>query len=62
MRQPAAHHHAVELAGQVQIVGLAALAAQQDRVLYARDWLADSEYLVHQECGVERRFHAESGL
>ena len=34
-RHPAAHHDAVKLARAVQVVGIAALAAQQDRVFLA---------------------------
>ena len=57
MRHPAAYHDAVELAGAVQIVGIAAFAAQQHRVFLPRDRLADGKFLVHQQRGVERRIH-----
>ena len=57
VRHPAAHHDAVELAGAIQVVGIAALTAQQHRVLLARDRLADGKFLVHQQCWVERRIH-----
>jgi hypothetical protein len=57
MRHPAAHHDTIELTGQVQIIGIAALATQQDRILLARDRLADGKLFVHQERGIKRRIH-----
>lgn len=62
VRKSAAHHHAIESAGEVQIVGIAALAAQQDRILLARYGLADGKFRVCQERGVERRIHQGFGL
>ena len=42
----AADHHRVGLAGKLDVVGVAALAAHQDRILGAHDRLADAE--LHQ--------------
>ena len=49
VRHPAAHHHRVELVRPVQIVGVAALAAQQHRVFLARHRLSDCEFLGRQQ-------------
>ena len=45
VRVAAAHHHRVGLAGQADVVGIVALAAQQHRVLGARHRLADGKFL-----------------
>jgi len=56
MRLAAADHHGIGLAGQVDVVGVASLAAQQLRVLGARHGLADPE--LHQgKTGVVERVH-----
>ena len=57
MRNPASHHNAVELIGLVEIIGVAAFATQQDRILLAGDRLANGKLLIHQERGIERRIH-----
>jgi hypothetical protein len=41
---PAAHHDAVELVRPVQVVGVAAFAAQQHRILFPRHRLPDGEF------------------
>ena len=51
VRDAAAHHHGVGLAREVDVVGIAAAAAQESRILHARHGLADTEF--HQgEFGV----------
>ena len=57
VRHAAAHHHAVELAGQVEVVGVAALAAQQHRIFLARHRLANGEPLGRQEIVIKWCVH-----
>jgi len=62
MRDATAHHHAVQLAGTVQVIRIAAFAAQQHRVFLARHRLTDGEFFIcrrvgRQRGGVERRIH-----
>jgi hypothetical protein len=58
MRHPAAHHHAIELVRQVQIVGIAAFATEQDRVFLARYRLADGKFRAVEQRWVERCVHS----
>ena len=44
MRDAAAHDHRIGLAGELDVVGVAALAAHQHRILGARHRLADAEF------------------
>ena len=56
VRDAAAHHHGIGLAREVDVVGIAAAAAQESRILHARHGLADTEF--HQgELGVVVRVH-----
>jgi hypothetical protein len=45
-----ADHHSVSLAGPAEIVGVAAFAANQFRILAAADRLADAEF-GQRKCG-----------
>ena len=49
----AAYHHRVSLAGKTDVVGVAAVAAEQQRILAARNGLADSKFF---SCQSFRRF------
>ena len=51
VRHMAAHHHRIGLAGEVDVVGVMALAAQQHRVFGARHRLPDREFLLRPEQG-----------
>jgi hypothetical protein len=64
VRVLAAYHDSVGLVGEVDVVGVAALAAHQHRVLGAPHWLSDPEFLqcplgfvakIHEFCLVRRR-------
>ena len=44
VRLARAHHHRIGLVRQVDIVGVAAFAAHQSRVFFARDRLSDAEF------------------
>ncbi len=56
VRDLAAHHRGIDLARQVDVVGVAPLTAQQRRIFLARHRLADTEF--HQgEAGVVERVH-----
>ena len=57
MCHTAADHDAVELVGTVQIVGIAALAAQQKGIFLPRNWLSDGKFLCHQRGGIEGCVH-----
>ena len=48
MSVAASHHHRISLAGQADIVGVAAVAAQQHRILDARHRLPDGKFLDRQ--------------
>ena len=48
VRVPAAYHHPINLAGQADIVGVAAVAAQQHRILDAGHSLPDGKFLDRQ--------------
>jgi hypothetical protein len=56
VRQLAAHEDGIGLARQVEIVRVAALAAQERRILHARHRLADAE-LGQGKGGVVERIH-----
>jgi hypothetical protein len=62
VRDPAANHHPIQLAQAVQVIGIATLAAQQDRIFLARHRLANREFLVSQQCRIERYVHQGSAL
>ena len=47
----AAHHHRIGLAGQADIVGITAPAAEQGGVLLARNRLSDGKLLDRQPVG-----------
>ena len=57
VRHRRAHHHGVSLARQVHVVGIAALAAQQGRVLLARHRLAHAEFHQRRIDRVVERVH-----
>jgi hypothetical protein len=45
MRDPAPNHHAIKLPVAVQVIAIATLATQQNRILLTRNRLADAEFL-----------------
>jgi hypothetical protein len=57
VRVPAANDHRISLAGQVQIVAVATLTAQQNRVFVARNGLTDSEFGEGQLIDVDIAIH-----
>ena len=57
MRHAASHHDGMQLVRAVQIIGVAALPAQQDRIFLAGDRLANRESVAGQQSGVEWRIH-----
>jgi hypothetical protein len=57
VRITASHHHGVSLASDAEIVGVAALAAQQGRILLARHRLADAEFHEGQLVDVSVHCH-----
>ncbi len=57
VRVAAAHHHRIGLARQIDVVGVAALAAQKGRILFAQHGLAHAE--LHEGKAVVERIHAQ---
>ncbi len=57
VRDGRAHHHRIRLAGQVHVIGVAPLAAQQGRILLARDRLAYAEFHQRRIDRVVERVH-----
>ncbi len=57
MRDAGADDHAMGLAGQVEVIGVAAAALQQRGVFLARDGLADGEFHQGRIDGVEWSVH-----
>ena len=60
MRHLAAHHHGIGLVRQIHVVGVAALALEQGRVLLPRHRLADAEFHQIEVIGGKRRVHGRS--
>ncbi len=58
MRVPAAHHHGIGLSREVEIVGIAPLAAQELRILHARYRLTNAEFDEAQIGGIYPVIHA----
>jgi hypothetical protein len=60
VRHLAAHHHGVDLAIEIDVVAIAALALQQGRVFLARHRLADAEFHQIEIVRSEGRVHGPS--
>ena len=57
VRVAAAHHHRIGLAGKLDVVGVAAVAAHQRRILGARHRLADAEFHQGEALRVVLQIH-----
>jgi hypothetical protein len=58
----AAHHHRIDLARQLDVVGVAAFAAHQDRVFGARHRLPDAEFHQREALRVVLQIHESKAL
>ena len=59
VRHLAAHHHAIDLIFELDVVAVATLALQQGRVFLARHGLADAEFHQVEGIGGKRRVHGD---